>query len=115
MNYLNPRIVCAAMRMDDGKIIVGVRHFSPEMRETLARIYGKGIKLFGFFIRKPYHLRVAEQGFIDQFGKFHSRSAAWEIADKNGQIIRPTGFEKNPSPRKSNIGDKELLFSENLY
>lgn len=28
----SPRIVCAAMRMDDGLIVTGVRHYSPDMR-----------------------------------------------------------------------------------
>lgn len=64
---------------------------------------------------EKYHLQVEEQGFVDQFGKFYNRTEAWKIADKNGQILRPTGWEKIPNPRKANVGDDGCLFSENLY
>lgn len=104
MNSLQPRIVCAAMLMKDASIITGIRHFSPEMRTTMFRIYGE-----------KYHLQVAEQGFVDQFGKFYNRQDAWKIADLNGQIIRPTGWEKTSQPRNPNVGDEGTLFSENLY
>ena len=98
-------IVSAAMLMKDGLIVPGVRHFSPEMRLILERIYGK-----------KYHLQVKEQGFINHMGEFVSRKDAWKIADKNGQIRRPTGWEPDDSnARQSNIGDEGLLFSENLY
>lgn len=111
-----PTIVCAAMLMDDGLIVPGVRHFSPEMRVVLKRIYGKGFKLFKWWIKKPYHLRVKEQGFIDQFGNFYSRKAAWRIADINGQICLydPAGKGKK-IPQPANQGDIKELFSENLY
>lgn len=36
---MNPRIVCAAMLMDDGVIVTGVRHYSPEMRVVLRKMY----------------------------------------------------------------------------
>lgn len=86
------RVVCAAMLMDDNEIVTGVRHFSPEMRITLKRIYGD-----------KYHLQVKEQGFIDQFGNFLSRSEALEIAKKQNQIRRRCG------------GGDTKLYSENLY
>ena len=57
----------------------------------------------------------AEQGFIDQFGDFLTREEAWKIADSMGQIRRPTGFETFLCPRKANVGDDGILFSENLY
>lgn len=44
------RIVCAAMKMKDGSLVLGIRHYSPEMRETLRRIYGSD----------QYKLQVAE-------------------------------------------------------
>lgn len=97
-----PRIVSAAMLMDDGLIVPGVRHFSPDMRATLKRIYGDGFKFFGFWVKKPYHMRVADQGFIDASGAFLDREDAWQIADAHGQIIEYVA----PSGR---------LFSENLY
>ena len=88
VNSLPPRIVCAAMLMKDDTIITGIRHFSPDMRSVMQKIYGD-----------KYHLQVQEQGFVDQFGTFYNRKDAWHIADKNGQILRPIGWEINPTPR----------------
>lgn len=90
------------MLMDDGHIITGIRHYSPEMRTTLRRIYGKGIKLLWFWLKKPYHLRVKNQGFVDQYGIFVSRADAWYIAKSAGQIIREVSVPGE-------------LYSENLY
>lgn len=86
-----PHIVCAAMQMKDGHIIPGIRHFSPEMRSTLREIYGE-----------KYHLKVAKQGFVDQYGKFYNREDAWIVAEKNGQI-------------KYQVSTPGTLYSENLY
>ena len=91
-DYELNRIVCAAMLMEDGSIIPGVRHYSPEMRDILFKIYGE-----------KYHLKVKEQGFIDQFGCFHNREVAWKIAEQKRQIIRLTGAPSG------------TLYSENLY
>jgi hypothetical protein len=85
------RIVSAAMLMDDGLIVPGVRHFSMEMRAVLHRIYGDG-----------YHLRVKQQGFVDTHGNFLGREEAWKRANQTGQILRDCGT----------TGE---LFSENLY
>lgn len=85
------RLVSAAMLMDDGLIVAGVRHFSPDMRATLHRIYGDG-----------YHRRVKEQGFIDSRGKFLDRSAAWKRAETTGQI-------------RKQVSTPGTLYSENLY
>lgn len=85
------RVVSAAMLMDDGLVVPGVRHFSDDMRAVMHRIYGDG-----------YHLRVKEQGFIDTHGGFLTRKEAWVRASDNGQI------------RKSVAPDGEL-YSENLY
>jgi hypothetical protein len=105
MNTLPIRIVCAAMRMKDGVVVPGVRHFSPEMRIVLHRMYGD-----------KYHLKVEEQGFVDQFGAFHSREDAWKIARLNGQIIRPTGWEGNAAwQAPERLDENGMLFSENLY
>jgi hypothetical protein len=95
-----PRIVCAAMKMN-GNIITGIRHFSPEMRITLKRIYGSGLRFMGIWFVKPYHLRVEEQGFVDQFGNFYNRKDALIIAKGNNQVIGRI------------INDE--LYSENLY
>lgn len=110
------RVVCAAMLMDDGLIVTGVRHFSPDMRATLRRLYGTGLRLFGRWVLKPYHMRVKEQGFIDAQGRFLSREEAWQRADLHGQI-----FLYDPSDSGGLIaqparqGAEGVLFSENLY
>ncbi len=96
------RVVCAAALMNDGLIVTGVRHYSPDMRATLRRLYGNGLRAFGRWWIKPYHLRVKEQGFVDQYGIFLSRKEAWVIADREGQMRH----------RASLPG---TLFSENLY
>ncbi len=88
-----PRIVSAAMLMNDGLIVSGVRHFSPDMRAVLSRIYGAG-----------YHLLVEEQGFIDAKGKFLNRRDARYRAFETGQ------FQKTMSCTTSTD-----LFSEDLY
>ena len=97
------RVVCAAILMDDGLIVTGVRHYSPDMRATLARIYGKGLRAFGKWWRKPYYFHEAEQGFIDQFGKFLTREEAFVLARQNGQC-----------PHLPTTGTA-CLFSEDLY
>lgn len=84
-------IVCAAMKMDDRMIILGIRHYSPDMRAVLLRLYGTG-----------YHHRVKEQGFVDQYGKFHTREEAWIVAAFAGQI-------------KKVVSTPGTLYSENLY
>lgn len=85
------RVVCAAMLMDDGLVVTGVRHFSPEMRIILHRIYGDG-----------YHQKVKEQGFVDTWGNFLSRTEARKRAEYNNQIFKE-------------VGPKDELYSENLY
>lgn len=88
------RIVCAANQYTDGTLIVGARHFDSVMRATLEKI-NPDLSYW----KKLGH----EQGFIDKFGKFHSREEAHKIAEAAGQIVRRCG------------GDEEELFSENLY
>jgi len=99
------RVVCAAMLMDDNMIITGVRHYSPDMRSVLYRIYGN-----------DYHKHVKEQGFIDSHGNFLSRKDAWIRADQNGQIFLYDPSGKGPLiPQPEKQKTKEMLFSENLY
>jgi len=94
------------MLMRDNSIITGVRHFSPEMRITMSKIYGDG-----------YHTQVNTQGFVDQYGVFYDRETAWKIASRMGQIRRPTGSYKFDSEKSNNdcLPSKGVLFSENLY
>ena len=93
-------VVCAACRKD-GVVVAGARHLDGVMRGVM-RMMGMGYAGW-------------EQGFIDQFGVFMTREEAWEVADKAGQIRRPTGWEKGDKPRPPGAGDKGSLFSENLY
>ncbi len=106
MTY-QPRIVSAAMLMDDGLIVPGVRHFSSDMRAVLERIYGRGLRLFGRWVIKPYHLKVKEQGFIDTHGNFLDRRTAYERVLQTGQCPQ---FAKGGGP-----GDTTILYSEDCY
>jgi hypothetical protein len=85
------RLVSAAMLMEDGLIVPGVRHYSREMRLILHRIYGDG-----------YHLKIKEQGFIDTHGNFLSREEAWKRCEETQQFHRIVSTEGT-------------LYSENLY
>jgi hypothetical protein len=87
----DPHIVSAAMLMDDELIVPGVRHYSPDMRAVLLRIYGK-----------DYKYRVKEQGFIDTKGVFLDRKSAWVRAQATAQI-------------REVVSTAGTLFSENLY
>lgn len=88
------RIVCAAIRHLSGNIVCGVRHYDANMRGLLENLPFSG---FGAQV---------QQGFVDNFGVFHTRYEAWPIAEAAGQIIRRVGGD-------SEGGGK--LFSENLY
>lgn len=90
----NQRIVCAALRLKDGLIVCGPRHFDRVMRTELDAAYGDQLDA---------RIAGAQQGFVDQFGRFLSREDAFQIAKENGQIIRSLGA----------VGDK--LYSEHLY
>ena len=82
-------IVCAANRMPDGTILVGARHWDGLMRDQADKMGFKGGN--------------EEQGFIDQFGTFHTREEAKKIVESNGQHLkRPTDTY-------------DTLYSENLY
>lgn len=106
MSASRSRVVSAAMLMKDGLVVTGVRHFSPEMRAVLKRIYGEG-----------YHLQVKEQGFIDASCQFLSREDAWKRAAKHDQIFTYGASSDDLIPAKvdPDIDDHGALFSENLY
>lgn len=91
--HLN-RIVCAAIRGKDGTVLLGVRHYSKDMHEQInARFDGEQFK----------DCRGDDQGFIDKFGRYHTREEAYKIALAAGQIWRPRACTE------------EKLFSEALY
>ena len=84
-----PRVVCAAVRDGSGQVVCGPRHFDLRMHRTIENLMD---------FTAPW-----EQGFVDQFGRFLTRTEARQIAEQAGQIIRRVG------------GDATELFSENLY
>lgn len=88
------RIVCAANRLDE-TIVLGARHFDSRMHATIQELRALGDE------RKWAR---SEQGFIDQFGKWHDRESALIIADAADQVRVKTG----------GANSKEL-FSEDLY
>lgn len=93
------RIVCAAMRHGvTGTIISGPRHFDRTMHLQIERCGGSAHWKEGH----------TEQGFIDQFGEFHSREVAWLIARAANQIWRLCGGQTSRD-------EDEELYSENLY
>lgn len=81
------RVVCAALRHQDGRLVVGARHFDSLMKAQIGEEDWGG----------------AEQGFVDQYGRFMTREIALEVARSAGQIVRRVG------------GDETRLYSENLY
>lgn len=89
------RVVCAAMLMKDGRIVTGIRHFSPEMRAIMKRVYGE-----------EYHTQIETQGFVDQKGVFLNRVEAYKVARDAGQILRRVGGDET---------DGGTLYSEALY
>lgn len=84
-----PRIVCAALLLTGGFVVCSPRHYDKRMRSVI-----DAAKL---------DIRGATEGFIDQYGNFHDRAAAWHIAVLQKQI------------RRSSPHAGERLYSENLY
>ena len=71
------RVVCSAIRAEDGTVLLGVRHYSPDMLEQIeARRDGEKFK----------NRSGKDQGFVDQFGVFMTREEAYIVADESGQI-----------------------------
>ncbi len=89
------RIVCAANRYKD-LIIMGTRHSAPSMYAH--------IDLIGLDALLEYCQGDKEQGFVDQYGLFHSRSAARIIYEASGG-----------KPARGEWTHPTKLFSEDLY
>jgi hypothetical protein len=89
------KVVCAAIRADDGDILVGIRHYSTDMHKQIdARHDGDKFK----------HRHDQDQGFVDQWGVYMTRKEAMVVARDAEQQIN---FKRNI--------DKLLLYSEGLY
>lgn len=84
------RVVCAAVRYSNGKVLTGARHFGPMMREQH--------RAMGISAEE----RVLDQGFLDQWDVFMTRQEALEVAQAAQQILEKT----HPADR---------LFSEDIY
>jgi len=88
-------IVCAANRYKEF-VAVGPRHMSSVIFSYVGLIGGDAVRAYMGGAQK-------EQGFIDQYGTFHTREVAMEICVRNGQPLKDSG------------GSKIKLFSEHLY
>ena len=86
-------IVCAAMRNTDGQIICSPRHYD---KMCVAQMNMSPNTMWA----------EAEQGFVDQYCEFLSRTEAWKVAFDGGQIVRRCGGDTT---------DNGTLYSENLY
>ena len=88
------RVVCAAIRADDGDVLVGVRHYSHDMHAQIhARTDGA----------KFCHRSGDDQGFVDQRGEYMTRRQAWHVAEAAGQV------------RRAGHDGEGVLYSEDLY
>lgn len=92
------RVVCAAIRAEDGSVLLGIRHYSQDMHDQIeARKDG----------HKFNHRHDEDQGFVDQHGVFMSREEAYQVAADAHQIISVTSCGKGLDGMK--------LYSEGLY
>lgn len=99
-----PRIVCAAnsflfvddMGMVNRITVAGARHYDSIMHPVIRSIAHRDRSAESTVID-------ADQGFIDQHGRYYTRSEAWVIAEANNQIVN-----------RGNWGTG-TLYSENLY
>lgn len=88
------RVVCSAIRAEDGELLLGIRHYSTDMHKQIdAREDGA----------KFENGRRETQGFVDQYGVFLTRKEAYQVAKAAGQIIYPHACTN------------EELYSEGLY
>ena len=88
------RIVCAAnwyTHEENTSVVLGPRHWDCTMRDQYVKA--------GYVI--PHY--QWEQGFIDNFGKLHTREEALVIARRMNQVVRELDYDTNK------------LFSEMLY
>lgn len=91
---MNERIICAAIRLPNGKLFYGHRH-------NHCKEAARG-ELSWTLNRKQMITVRMEEGFITSYGRFLDRQAAWKIAKKEKQIIKQTGAQG-------------VLYSEDLY
>lgn len=92
------RVVCAALIAKDGDVLLGIRHYSPDMhRQIAARHDGHKFK----------YLHDEHQGFVDQWGVYMSRKEAYAVAKEAKQTVFEDCCGKGLDGMK--------LYSEGLY
>ena len=89
------RIVAAAIMLQDGRVICGVRHFDKHMRSVIDGMSGG---------KPDTIIKGAMQGFVCNDYEFVARDEAWLIALRAGQF--------DP---KDVTGQQGTLYSENLW
>jgi hypothetical protein len=80
---LDRRVVCAAIRAENGDVIVGIRHYSTDMHYQI-RNRPDG--------RRFENRHDDDQGFVNTWGEYLTREEAYVVAKHNGQIFRETSF-----------------------
>lgn len=97
------RVVCAAIRAADGELLLGIRHYSPDMHKQIEqRVDGHKFK----------RRMDKDQGFVDQWGNWISRSDAYQIAEATGRLTFPEAC----APSFDDDGNVvNRLYSEGLY
>ncbi len=75
---MHRRIVCAAIRSEDGDILLGIRHYSTDMHVQMHR-RDDGAKFA--------HRHGNDQGFVDQKGVYLTRPEAYKVAFEAEQIV----------------------------
>jgi hypothetical protein len=93
------RIVCAAIRAEDGELLLGIRHYSADMHRQIEQ------RVDGDKFKGRMH---EDQGFVDQHGKWLSRVEAYDVAVAAFQVTR-FGACRHVG------GHKWELYSEGLY
>lgn len=78
VNTQTQHVVCAAVRLRQGVVVCGPRHFDATMRKMIEQL--------------RLTVTGAEQGFVDQLGNFLTREEAWDIAKARGQVRTENGI-----------------------
>lgn len=81
------RIVCAAVRAASGEILLGIRHYDKEMSTQIC------MRVDGYLFQHRYG---NDQGFVDQFGAYLTRSEAYLIAKAASQVRYPEACGEGP-------------------
>jgi hypothetical protein len=102
MDRTKRRVVCAAIRASDGELLLGIRHYSPDMHKQIEmRADGDKFK----------NKRDEDQGFVDQWGKWMSRREAYKVARSTDRLTFPEAC----AVRIDDDGRYDVLYSEGLY